>query len=55
MVNHTGTARTTGIGNLASVLRHRNDRLLWIGTLVSNTGDWMDAELAGIANHRFGG
>ncbi|MCS6802758.1 MAG: MFS transporter [Chloroflexota bacterium] len=24
------------------VLRHRNFRLLWIGTLVSNSGDWMD-------------
>ena len=23
-------------------LRHRNYRLLWIGTLVSNSGDWMD-------------
>src|SRR4051812_16480838 len=23
-------------------LRHRNYRLLWIGNLVSNTGDWMD-------------
>nr|WMC98308.1 MFS transporter [Aminobacter aminovorans] len=42
MDNHTGTVRMTGIGNLASVLRHRNYRLLWIGTLVSNTGDWMD-------------
>ena len=23
-------------------LRHRNFRLLWIGSLVSNSGDWMD-------------
>jgi MFS family permease len=23
-------------------LRHRNYRLLWIGTIVSNSGDWMD-------------
>src|SRR5207249_11193563 len=23
-------------------LRHRNYRLLWIGTLISNSGDWMD-------------
>jgi MFS family permease len=25
-----------------AALRHRNYRLYWIGTLVSNTGDWMD-------------
>lgn len=25
-----------------SALAHRNYRLLWIGTLISNTGDWMD-------------
>ena len=25
-----------------SSLRHRNYRLLWLGNLVSNTGDWMD-------------
>ena len=25
-----------------SALHHRNYRLLWIGTLVSNTGDWVD-------------
>lgn len=25
-----------------SALRHRNYRLLWTGTLISNTGDWMD-------------
>src|ERR1044071_1387690 len=23
-------------------LRHRNYRLLWIGTVISNSGDWMD-------------
>ncbi len=23
-------------------LRHRNYRLLWVGTLISNSGDWMD-------------
>ncbi|HEX5165282.1 MAG TPA: MFS transporter, partial [Thermomicrobiales bacterium] len=23
-------------------LRHRNYRLYWIGSLVANTGDWMD-------------
>jgi len=23
-------------------LRHRNYRLLWIGTIISNSGDWMD-------------
>jgi MFS transporter, DHA1 family, staphyloferrin A biosynthesis exporter len=25
-----------------SALAHRNYRLLWVGTLISNTGDWMD-------------
>jgi MFS family permease len=25
-----------------AALRHRNYRLLWIGTLISHTGDWMD-------------
>lgn len=25
-----------------AALRHRNYRLLWIGTLISNSGDWMD-------------
>ena len=25
-----------------SSLRHRNYRLLWVGTLISNSGDWMD-------------
>ncbi|GAB4361783.1 MAG: MFS transporter [Kiloniellaceae bacterium] len=25
-----------------AALRHRNYRLLWIGTLISQTGDWMD-------------
>ena len=23
-------------------LRHRNYRLLWVGTLIANSGDWMD-------------
>jgi hypothetical protein len=23
-------------------LRHPNFRLLWIGTIISNSGDWMD-------------
>lgn len=31
-----------GFRNISAVLRHRNYRLLWTGTLVSNTGDWMD-------------
>lgn len=31
-----------GFGNIVAVLRHRNYRLLWLGTLVSNSGDWMD-------------
>ena len=31
-----------GFRNISAVLRHRNFRLLWTGTLVSNTGDWMD-------------
>ena len=31
-----------GFRNIAAVLRHRNYRLLWIGTLFSNSGDWMD-------------
>lgn len=31
-----------GLSQIAAVLRQRNYRLLWIGTLVSNTGDWMD-------------
>jgi len=30
------------IGKAFSALRHRNYRLMWTGTLVSNTGDWMD-------------
>ncbi len=30
------------IGRAFSALRHRNYRLMWIGTMVSNTGDWMD-------------
>lgn len=31
-----------GFGHIASVLRHRNYRLLWSGLMVSNSGDWMD-------------
>ena len=31
-----------GFRNISAVLRHRNFRLLWTGTLVSNSGDWMD-------------
>lgn len=31
-----------GVRNVVDVLRHRNYRLLWFGTLFSNTGDWMD-------------
>ncbi len=31
-----------GFRNITAVLRHRNYRLLWTGTLVSNSGDWMD-------------
>jgi len=23
-------------------IRHRNHRLLWIGKIISNSGDWMD-------------
>ncbi|MHB8577932.1 MAG: MFS transporter [Dehalococcoidia bacterium] len=34
--------RTTGGGGMFSSLRHRNYRLLWIGTVVSSSGDWMD-------------
>lgn len=33
---------TSGFRNISAVLRHRNYRLLWTGTLVSNSGDWMD-------------
>ena len=29
-------------GGTFSSLRHRNFRLLWIGTIVSSSGDWMD-------------
>lgn len=31
-----------GAGGPFSALSHRNYRLLWIGTLVSHSGDWMD-------------
>src|SRR5947209_20570316 len=29
-------------GGMFSSLRHPNYRLLWIGTIVSSSGDWMD-------------
>jgi MFS family permease len=29
-------------GGMFSSLKHRNFRLLWIGTIVSSSGDWMD-------------
>lgn len=29
-------------GRTFAALRHRNYRLMWTGTLISNTGDWMD-------------
>lgn len=34
--------RPVSRGQLFSSLRHRNYRLLWEGTLVSQSGDWMD-------------
>lgn len=34
--------RTIQTASPFRVLRHRNFRLLWFGTLVSNSGDWMD-------------
>lgn len=34
--------RQVGFRNITAVLGHRNYRLLWIGTLFSNSGDWMD-------------
>jgi MFS family permease len=33
--------RVTTLGTFRS-LRHRNYRLLWLGTVVSNSGDWME-------------
>ncbi len=33
---------THSLGNIFSSLRHRNYLLLWLGTLVSHSGDWMD-------------
>jgi MFS transporter, DHA1 family, staphyloferrin A biosynthesis exporter len=44
-VASTGSAAPAQHGWAArtfSALRHRNYRLLWIGTLISNTGDWVD-------------
>jgi len=35
-------APAAGIRRTFSALRHRNYRLLWLGTLISNSGDWMD-------------
>lgn len=35
-------SRTIQTASPFRVLRHRNFRLLWFGTLVSNSGDWMD-------------
>lgn len=34
--------RDRGLPATFSSLRHRNYWLLWIGTLVSSSGDWMD-------------
>jgi len=34
--------RALGAGGPFSALYYRNFRLLWIGTLVSHSGDWMD-------------
>jgi hypothetical protein len=31
-----------GLPRALASLRHRNFRLLWIGSLISNSGDWMD-------------
>lgn len=41
-MKHAPPTQRAGLGNIAAVLRHRNYRLLWLGTLVSNSGDWMD-------------
>jgi MFS family permease len=35
-------ARSRPLGGTFASLRHRNFRLLWAGTLISSTGDWMD-------------
>ncbi|GIW08063.1 MAG: MFS transporter [Dehalococcoidia bacterium] len=37
-----GEGRSRQTASPFRVLRHRNFRLLWFGTLVSNSGDWMD-------------
>lgn len=35
-------ARLRGLRQTFAALRHRNFKLLWFGTLVSHSGDWMD-------------
>jgi len=44
--HRAGEARSEGSGSRLPValapLRHRNYRLLWSGTLISQSGDWMD-------------
>lgn len=43
MTPRAGVAQETGpVTGRFAALRYRNYRLLWIGTLVSNTGDWID-------------
>ncbi|MBO0906081.1 MFS transporter [Jiella sonneratiae] len=37
-----GEQLAPGGSRFFTALRHRNYRLLWIGTLVSNSGDWLD-------------
>jgi MFS transporter, DHA1 family, staphyloferrin A biosynthesis exporter len=37
-----GRAASGRLPRALASLRHRNYRLLWLGTLVSNSGDWMD-------------
>jgi MFS family permease len=36
------TGRRLALPATFSSLRHRNYRLLWVGTLISSSGDWMD-------------
>ena len=36
------TAKRLALPTAFESLRHRNYRLLWIGSLISNSGDWMD-------------
>lgn len=38
----TRRVRLPALPSTFSSLRHRNYRLLWLGTLVSSSGDWMD-------------